>query len=85
MLLSDMFAHMFKHITATHRMVELTEKPEKPTMFPVKRTVGFRKDQDSAICQARAISGRARSDIIRDGAVTLAKRIVADAKRKKDE
>ena len=63
----------------------MTDKTEKPTMFPIKRTIGFRKDQDAAICQARAISGRARSDIIRDGAVTLAKRIITDAKRKKDD
>lgn len=49
--------------------------------FPKKKLVAFRNDQYMLMEKAKAVSGRNLSEIIREGAVSLARRIVADHKK----
>lgn len=63
----------------------MSEPPKKPKAYPKSRVIGFREDQNALLDQAKMVSGRQVTDIVRDGAITLARRIISDAKRAKKD
>ena len=56
---------------------------QKPRAYPIPRLVGLREDQNALLEQAKMISGRSIVDVMREGGVALARRIISDAKRAK--
>lgn len=58
---------------------------ESVCAYPVKRSVGLRPDQDALLIKAKKLTGRAIVDILRDGGITLARRIISDSKRQKPD
>jgi uncharacterized protein (DUF1778 family) len=63
----------------------LSDTDQKPKAYPKQRVIGFREDQNALLEQAKMVSGRQITDIVRDGAITLARRIISDAKRAKKD
>lgn len=52
--------------------------------FPKKKLVGFRNDQYILLEKAKAVSGRNLSDMIREGAVKLARALIIEHSKNKD-
>ena len=61
------------------------EESEKPKAFPIPRTIWFRDDQNELFLKAKCETGRSISDIIREGAVSHSRRLLADTKRAKKD
>lgn len=61
------------------------DEEKKPKAFPIPRTIWFREDQNDLFLKAKMETGRSISDIIREGAVSHARRLLGDSKRAKRE
>jgi hypothetical protein len=64
-------------------MTVVDSEEEKPKAFPIPKTIWWREDQNDLLLKAKAATGRPITDIIREGSIAYARRLVSDAKRAK--